>query len=733
MKRTFYTIFFLTIFLSLNSTFAGNLSKIKFNFEFLNKIPQGDKTEIQIEGENVNKQYAVSGISINYQITDTKLNSVVYSKTQDVEDVQPGTKFNVNLGMLPWSYLLIGGSYKLSLLLQANYDEDMSDNTLTKEFEVIGNKITREAARDIILSYLLKNYTNNQLMNSNVFLTTQILLIGTMIYWDYLRSQYLTTTKDHWIGYADWDVDASLSHKSSMFLVDANSGVLETKNFDWRPQINNSYYPNNEQWKNDLIYGNPIQYEDYDENGQVYDITEPVNDLDSVGCFLISGTGTNDRERSAFPVGVNVMRREFTLEKTGPKISVDRLEEFKDNPNGLSDAISTLNNKYKKMYIYYSGHSDTSGQMIFTDGIMSFIDLIRELKAQGVQEICMIIDACYSGKVIEEFQNDQDLADMSVTLITSASKDSVSKLRFVNVVRDGKTIETGVGAFTNSLATALGSPDADKNKDNTVSLIEAFESVLDVNPKISENSNTRINDQKPQIFTHERRIINSEKISFENSDLDFTVNYGLNNKKLNVNLYRGQNLFKSPDNPSIYKASVSRIWDIEVIPNNTEKFDVDLEFYINDTWDDLGSGIGIPGVIVREFETDLWKPYYPTVYNSTKNMVRISGVNQFSQWALARIEENNSVNNTDLPNLFIKQHPNPFTDAFNIEIAIDYDSKINLDILDLFGNRKAILADELLTAGNYIFRFDGKDLTIGIYYIRMKTNGLSKTYKIIKQ
>lgn len=716
MKKYMYSLAILLLFGALHQVLAGNLSNFKLKIPIDEYIKYNDQTNIEVEGQNKNTTYSVTGIKVDYRITDTKLNSIVYTYEKSIPDVKPLEKFTVNLGVLPWDKLEVGGSYKLSMLFSADYDEDMSDNELLDEFGVISNLLAREEALAIFEEFLDELFGAEPPISLQGYLSEKTYLKGTEYSLDLYNQNIQKLGKDFWIGYVDEDVDSYLMHKSKLYFIDAVTGMIEpSETLYFRPRFNGEFHRDGLAWDEGKILGRNILYEQFNEDDLIFDISNPQQEVDSVGCFLITGVGTNDRERYGFRAGSNLMRREFTLEKTSPKVSVDQIKEFHNNPEGLINEIENITGNYKKMYLYYNGHADTNGQMIFGNGLISYIDIIKMLKDKGVQEICLVIDACYSGKVIEQFKEDSELAEFNVTILASSDKDLESKLRSVDIQKDGQTMQVAIGAFTNSLCTSLGSGEADRNKDGKTTFIEAFENVLERNPLISNDQTTRISDQKPQIFTQENRSTSSEKISFENSDLKVGINSGLMNNSLKVTLYRGEMVYSNPNHPDIFKASTSRLWELSLKNNSGEKFDVDLEFAINQFWDDFGVGEGIPGIIYRETANDSWKPYYLTEFNTSAKTITAYNVSSFSQWSLARVAEVNSVRNLNNIDQDFQVYPNPVEEMINIRSFTNSISNVRIELYNSIGDK--ILEKELSLKTDIDGKIDLLNLTTGAYQL----------------
>jgi hypothetical protein len=75
--------------------------------------------------------------------------------------------------------------------------------------------------------------------------------------------------------------------------------------------------------------------------------------------------------------------------------------------------------------------------------------------------------------------------------------------------------------------------------------------------------------------------------------------------------------------------------------------------------------------------------------------------------------------------------PNPATDILQIEFKFSSPVAFSYSILDEVG--REIIAYEKVTAANYSSTIEVSALASGIYYVQLKSNNGTKTYKFIKQ
>lgn len=81
---------------------------------------------------------------------------------------------------------------------------------------------------------------------------------------------------------------------------------------------------------------------------------------------------------------------------------------------------------------------------------------------------------------------------------------------------------------------------------------------------------------------------------------------------------------------------------------------------------------------------------------------------------------------------FLRQnYPNPFNPHTTIEFGIREKSNVNITVLNLIGEKVALLLNEEKEAGNYKLIFDASNLTSGVYFYRIKTDNFIQIKKMI--
>ncbi len=93
-----------------------------------------------------------------------------------------------------------------------------------------------------------------------------------------------------------------------------------------------------------------------------------------------------------------------------------------------------------------------------------------------------------------------------------------------------------------------------------------------------------------------------------------------------------------------------------------------------------------------------------------------------------------SVNSTDSgPKKFIlnQNYPNPFNPVTNIRFDIPRTAFVSLKIYNVTGIETAILVSEVKSAGSYIVDFNASNLSSGVYFYKLETDGFKDTKRMV--
>ena len=88
--------------------------------------------------------------------------------------------------------------------------------------------------------------------------------------------------------------------------------------------------------------------------------------------------------------------------------------------------------------------------------------------------------------------------------------------------------------------------------------------------------------------------------------------------------------------------------------------------------------------------------------------------------------------NVGTPNSFsLKQnYPNPFNPTTKIDFDIAVDGNVKLTVYNSTGKEVGTLVNDFRTAGYHTVTFDARNISSGIYYYKLESNGVSKVMKM---
>lgn len=85
-----------------------------------------------------------------------------------------------------------------------------------------------------------------------------------------------------------------------------------------------------------------------------------------------------------------------------------------------------------------------------------------------------------------------------------------------------------------------------------------------------------------------------------------------------------------------------------------------------------------------------------------------------------------------ISNLMVSCYPNPFDNNFNVEYEIEQEGNVEISLYDLFGREIRQLFSAEQQPGSYRYTFNGTDLHVGVYIIKLRQNGNMACHKIVK-
>lgn len=81
-----------------------------------------------------------------------------------------------------------------------------------------------------------------------------------------------------------------------------------------------------------------------------------------------------------------------------------------------------------------------------------------------------------------------------------------------------------------------------------------------------------------------------------------------------------------------------------------------------------------------------------------------------------------------------QNYPNPFNPGTTISYSLEKRSEVKISVYDLLGHEVAILVDGMRSAGTHKVQFDGSNMSSGIYFYKLQSEGkvISKKMALIK-
>ncbi|MBK7104558.1 MAG: T9SS type A sorting domain-containing protein [Ignavibacteriae bacterium] len=95
--------------------------------------------------------------------------------------------------------------------------------------------------------------------------------------------------------------------------------------------------------------------------------------------------------------------------------------------------------------------------------------------------------------------------------------------------------------------------------------------------------------------------------------------------------------------------------------------------------------------------------------------------------------ENVELNIEELPKQYSlsQNYPNPFNPLTTINYQLPKDGHVTLKIYDMLGKEVITLVNEFKTSGKYNIKFDGSNLSSGVYFYKIEAGNFSDTKKLI--
>jgi polyhydroxybutyrate depolymerase len=81
--------------------------------------------------------------------------------------------------------------------------------------------------------------------------------------------------------------------------------------------------------------------------------------------------------------------------------------------------------------------------------------------------------------------------------------------------------------------------------------------------------------------------------------------------------------------------------------------------------------------------------------------------------------------------LLFQNYPNPFNPSTTIKFELPRASQVGLTVCDILGREVSVLLNERKNAGSYEVKFDGQNLSSGVYFYRLRAGDVTQTKRLL--
>jgi len=400
----------------------------------------------------------------------------VYGPAQtQVNGLPPGLQQNVTANQ-PWIPAQPG---EFSVIAFCNAgDRNPQNDTLKTRVSVSPGLLSRQQAiaivqQEVISASPFKDQLVAFLYNNTA--TDSVLHNGdTISSWDNAFSESIPTeTYFFWL---DYEPKKEWLHASAFVFVNATNGALLVRDAQSWPVVNGvelTHFMEDGNASPDRVHGN------YPTSNLLFNYETVTTNNKADWAVIVVGRNLHGAgERKARENDSDRIKECLNGAALGPQIDggnilvVPGANIMGATIKEVCDELDKLKGKAcRKLFFHYIGHGEVGGMILKKEGkneseTLTYEKLACKLLELGVQEVCIVLETCYSGSAIAALQNKE---------ITVNGKKVKLKGAVVTSSPGNKTTtrEADGAPFNKGMHECCKDPNADLNKDGKVTIIEA--------------------------------------------------------------------------------------------------------------------------------------------------------------------------------------------------------------------------------------------------------------------
>ncbi len=412
----------------------------------------------------------------------------VYGPTQTlVNGLPPGLQQNVTANQ-PWIPAQPG---EFSVIAFCNAgDRNPQNDTLRTTVSVSPGLLSRQQAialvqQEVIASSPFQNQLVAFLYNNAA--TDSVLHNGdTVSPWDSSFTENIPTeTYFFWL---DYEPEKEWWHASAFVFVNASNGAILVRDAQSWPVVNGvelTHFMEDGNASPDRVHGS------YPTSNLLFNYETVTTNNKADWAVIVVGRNLHGAgERTARENDIDRIKECLNGAALGPQIDggnilvVPGANTMGATIKEVCDELDKLKGKAcRKLFFHYIGHGEPGGMLLKKEGkneseTLTYEKLACKLLELGVQEVCIVLETCYSGSAIAALQNKE---------ITVNGKKVKLKGAVVTSSPGNKTTtrEADGAPFNKGMHECCKDPNADLNKDGKVTIIEAVAWARSRNPTVA--------------------------------------------------------------------------------------------------------------------------------------------------------------------------------------------------------------------------------------------------------